>query len=176
MAISNSYTAMMADFKPDLASVVPDIVEKALFVAARLQERAAELQTQAERRQQAELDRMLRHPQDKATLAQITDQAFRSNTSQRAVDQFIHILDVQGIPRFFSPFKRTLLKGFQSFGSYAPGVAVPLVKDQMRKETANVILPAEPELLLEHLRGRHAEGVRMNVNFLGEAILGEEEA
>jgi RHH-type proline utilization regulon transcriptional repressor/proline dehydrogenase/delta 1-pyrroline-5-carboxylate dehydrogenase len=167
---------MMADFKPDLASVVPDIVEKALFVAARLQERAAELQTPAERRQQAELDRMLRHPDDKATLAQITDQAFRSNTSQRAVDQFIHILDVQGIPRFFSPFKRTLLKGFQSFGSYAPGVAVPLVKDQMRKETANVILPAESELLLQHLRGRHAEGVRMNVNFLGEAILGEEEA
>ncbi len=119
---------------------------------------------------------MLRHPHDKATLVQITDQAFRSSTSQRAVDQFIHILDVQGIPRFFSPFKRTLLKGFQSFGGYAPGVAVPLVKDQMRKETANVILPAEPELLLQHLRERHAEGVRMNVNFLGEAILGEEEA
>jgi RHH-type proline utilization regulon transcriptional repressor/proline dehydrogenase/delta 1-pyrroline-5-carboxylate dehydrogenase len=176
MTTSNSYAAMMADFKPDTTSGAPDIIQKALFVAARLQERAAELQTPAERRQQAELDRMLRHPEDKATLAQITDQAFRSNTSQRAVDQFIHILDVQGIPRFFSPFKRTLLKGFQSFGSYAPGVAVPLVKDQMRKETANVILPAEPELLLEHLRGRHAEGVRMNVNFLGEAILGEEEA
>ena len=167
---------MMADFKPDPTSGVQDIIQKALFVAARLQERAAELQTPAERRQQAELDRMLRHPQDKATLAQITDQAFRSNTSQRAVDQFVHILDVQGIPRFFSPFKRTLLKGFQSFGGYAPGVAVPLVKDQMRKETANVILPAEPELLFEHLRGRHAEGVRMNINFLGEAILGEEEA
>ncbi len=176
MAASNSYAAMMAEFKPDPASGLPDIIQKALFVAARLQQRAAELQTSAERRQQAELDRMLRHPQDKATLTEITDQAFRSHSSQRAVDQFIHILDVQGIPRFFSPFKRTLLKGFQSFGSYAPGVAVPLVKDQMRKETANVILPAEPELLLNHLRGRHAEGVRMNINFLGEAILGEEEA
>jgi RHH-type proline utilization regulon transcriptional repressor/proline dehydrogenase/delta 1-pyrroline-5-carboxylate dehydrogenase len=176
MQISNTYATMMAAFKADPASGSPDVVQKALFVAARLQERAAELQTQAERRQQAELDRMLRHPQDKATLTEITDQAFRSNTSQRAVDQFIHILDVQGIPRFFSPFKRTLLKGFQSFGSYAPGVAVPLVKEQMRKETANVILPAESELLLQHLRSRHAEGVRMNVNFLGEAILGEEEA
>jgi RHH-type proline utilization regulon transcriptional repressor/proline dehydrogenase/delta 1-pyrroline-5-carboxylate dehydrogenase len=176
MAMSNSYATLMAAFQLDLTSGVPDVVQKALFVAARLQERAAELQIPAERRQQAELDRMLRHPEEKATLTQITDQAFRSNTSQRAVDQFIHILDVQGIPRFFSPFKRTLLKGFQSFGSYAPGVAVPLVKDQMRKETANVILPAESELLLHHLRGRHAEGVRMNVNFLGEAILGEEEA
>ena len=168
--------AVLAEFHPDSKSGASESIQKAMFVAARLQQRAAELQTPAERRQQAELDRMLRHPHDKATLVQITDQAFRSSASQRAVDQFIHILDVQGIPRFFSPFKRTLLKGFQSFGGYAPGVAVPLVKDQMRKETANVILPAEPELLLQHLRERHAEGVRMNVNFLGEAILGEEEA
>ena len=46
----------------------------------------------------------------------------------------------------------------------------------MQHETANVVLPAEPELLREHLRARQAEGVRMNVNFLGEALLGEEEA
>lgn len=168
--------ALLAEFRPDPGANLSRTIQQALFVARRLQEQAAQLQTPSERRQQAELDRMLHHPQDKATLAQMTDQAFRSSTPHRAVDQFIHILDVQGIPRFFSPFQRTLLKGFQSFGGYAPGVAVPLVKDQMRRETANVILPAEPELLLRHLQERHAEGVRMNVNFLGEAILGEEEA
>lgn len=167
---------LLSEFRPDPASPRPLAVQKALFLARRLQERATQLQTPPERRQQAELDRMLHHPQDKATLAQMTDQAFRPSSAQRTVDQFIHILDVQGIPRFFSPFQRTLLKGFQSFGGFAPGVAVPLVKEQMRKETANVILPAEPELLLGHLRERHREGVRMNVNFLGEAILGEDEA
>jgi RHH-type transcriptional regulator, proline utilization regulon repressor / proline dehydrogenase / delta 1-pyrroline-5-carboxylate dehydrogenase len=165
-----------AGFHAELTSPWPEVVQKALWLARRLQERAAQLQTPPERRQQAELDRMLHHAQDKATLAQMTDQAFRPSSAPRAVDQFIHILDVQGIPRFFSPFQRTLLKGFQSFGGFAPGVAVPLVKERMRKETANVILPAEPELLLGHLRDRHHEGVRMNINFLGEAILGEEEA
>jgi RHH-type proline utilization regulon transcriptional repressor/proline dehydrogenase/delta 1-pyrroline-5-carboxylate dehydrogenase len=88
----------------------------------------------------------------------------------------IHILDVQGVPRFFSPLDRTLLKGFQSFGAYLPGVAMPLVEEKMQQETANVILPAEPELLAEHLRARREEGVRMNVNHLGEALLGEEDA
>ena len=68
-----------------------------------------------------------------------------------------------------------MLRGFQSFGEYLPGVAVPLVKEKMRRETANVILPAEPELLTEHLRNRQRQGVRMNVNLLGEAMLGEEE-
>ena len=46
----------------------------------------------------------------------------------------------------------------------------------MQHETANVVLPAESELLQAHLRARQREGVRMNVNFLGEALLGEEEA
>ena len=46
----------------------------------------------------------------------------------------------------------------------------------MQKETANVILPGEREMLTHHLRERTHEGVRMNVNFLGEAILSEAEA
>ncbi len=149
---------------------------EAIGLARVIQARASQLQTPAERRQQAELDRMIQHPQDKATLTQLTDQAFRSQSSHRAVDQLIHILDIQGVPRFFSPMDQTLLKGFQSFGSYLPGVAVPLVKEKMRQETANVILPAEPEVLREHLNSRRAEGVRMNVNFLGDCVLGEREA
>ena len=147
------------------------LVEKALHAARLLQQRAVDLQTRAERRQQAELDRMVRNPRDKATLIQMTDQAFRARVPDRVVDQLTHILDVQGIPRFFSRVERAMLRGFQSFGSYLPGVAVPLVKDKMRQETATVILPAEHDLLVEHLKARRAEGVRMNVNLLGEAML-----
>jgi RHH-type proline utilization regulon transcriptional repressor/proline dehydrogenase/delta 1-pyrroline-5-carboxylate dehydrogenase len=145
-------------------------------LAAALQQRATKLQTPAERRQQAELDRMLRTPADKATLVQLTDQAFRSQQAARTAEQFTHILDVQGIPRFFSPMDRALLRGFQTFGDWLPSVTVPLVKAHLRHETANVVLPAEPELLREHLQARREQGVRMNLNFLGEALLGEEEA
>ena len=151
-------------------------IQQSAALARVLQRRANELQTPAEKRQQSELDRMIQNPNDKVTLTQLTDQAFRSTTPHRAVDQLVHILDVQGIPRFFTPVDRALLKGFQSFGSYLPGVAVPLVKDKMQQETANVILPAEEELLTGHLRERRQEGVRMNVNYLGEALLGEDDA
>lgn len=154
----------------------PRLVESALALARILQHRAGQLQTPQERRQQAELDRMLQHPEDKATLTQITDQSFRSMSPGRVVDQMVHILDVQGVPRFFSVLDQALLKGFQSFGEFLPGVAVPMVKEKMRKETANVILPAEKDKLCGHLRERTKEGVRMNVNFLGEAILGEQES
>ncbi|MGC3972311.1 MAG: proline dehydrogenase family protein [Pirellulales bacterium] len=151
-------------------------IDAAVRLAGTLQQRATELQTAAERRQQAELDRMLRTPADKATLVQLTDQAFRSQQAARTAEQFTHILDVQGIPRFFSPVDRALLRGFQTFGDWLPSVTVPLVKAHLRHETANVVLPAEPELLREHLQARREQGVRMNLNFLGEALLGEEEA
>ena len=152
------------------------LVADAVHLARRLQKRAVDLQTPQERRQQAELDRMIQRPADKATLVQMTDEAFRSASAWRAADQLTHILDVQGVPRFFSPIDRTLLRGFQSFGGYLPGVVVPMVKEKMHQETANVVLPAESELLSVHLEARRTEGVRMNVNFLGEALLGEGEA
>ena len=162
---------MNVDFPPD-----PMLIERAVELARALQERAAACQTSSERRQQAELDRMLQTPADKATLVQLTDQAFRAKTPARVAEQFTHILDVQGIPRFFSPFERALLRGFQTFGGWLPGVSVPLVKEHMQHETANVVIPAEAEFLATHLRARREEGVRMNLNFLGEALLGEAEA
>jgi RHH-type proline utilization regulon transcriptional repressor/proline dehydrogenase/delta 1-pyrroline-5-carboxylate dehydrogenase len=168
--------ALFKNFQPDSESSRSLSQQKAIFLARRLQERASQLQTAPERRQQAELDRMLQTPSDKATLAQMTDQSFRTNNPARAVEHLVHILDVQGVPRFFSPIDRTLMKGFQSFGGYVPGVALPLVKEHMQKETANVILPGEREMLTRHLQERNREGVRMNVNFLGEAILSEPES
>jgi RHH-type proline utilization regulon transcriptional repressor/proline dehydrogenase/delta 1-pyrroline-5-carboxylate dehydrogenase len=152
------------------------LIDEAVRLARHLQERATALQTPQERRQQAELDRMLQTPADKVTLVKLTDQAFRSRTAARTVEHLTHILDVQGVPRFFSPLDRALLRGFQTFGGWLPGVAVPLVKEHMQHETANVVLPAESELLAAHLAARAREGVRMNVNFLGEALLGEDEA
>ncbi len=173
---SRGVASALANFQRDPDSAYPATVQRAIQLARLLQERAMMLQTPQERRQQAELDKMIKNPNDKVTLIQMTDQAFRARSAYRAAEQLTHILDVQGIPRFFSTLDRTLLRGFQSFGCYLPGVAVPLAKDKMHKETANVILPAEPDMLSQHLDARRDEGVRMNVNFLGEAILSEAEA
>src|ERR1700761_172121 len=98
------------------------LIEQAVALARVLQDRAVELQTSAERKQQAELDRMLQTPEDKATLVQLTDQAFRSQRAGRVAEQFTHILEVQGIPKFFSPFDRAMLRGFQTFGEFAPAI------------------------------------------------------
>jgi len=174
--LTTDVPAALEDFEPDSNSKQSLSVQKALHLARVLQERASRLQTRHEVQQQKELDRMIHHPHDKATLTQITDQAFRAHDPDRAIEQLIHILDVQGIPGFFSPIDHALLKGLQTFGSYLPGVAATLVKDKMQHETANVILPAEEKILRRHLSARREAGLRMNLNHLGEALLGEKEA
>lgn len=176
VSLKGALDSILADFKPDESLPYTTEAQAAAHIAALLQVRAAELQTSAERKQQRELDRMIRNPHDKATMIQMTDQTFRSEKPGRAVDQLTHILDAQGVPRYFNPVDKALIRGFQSFGSYLPGVAVPLIKEKMRAETANVILPAEDEVLNEHLANRRDAGLRMNLNVLGEAILGEGEA
>src|ERR1700688_1422413 len=100
---------LLRGFQPDPKSKHAPVVQQALCLARHLQERATALQTAPEKRQQAELDRMLQTPSDKATLAQMTDQAFRTSDPHRAVEHLAHILDVQGVPRFFGPVDRTLM-------------------------------------------------------------------
>ena len=174
--VDESREDLLKSLVADPASPYPERAQKAACLARRLQELALALQAPSERKQQAELERMVQSPNDRATLAQLTDQAFRARRPRRAVDQMLHILDIQGIPRIFSGLDRTLLRGLHSFGGYLPGVAAPLVKARMHEETANVILPAAEALLVRHLEARRQSGVWMNVDFLGEAVLGEAEA
>ena len=103
--------ALLGKFSAEESTGVDPLVQKALFLASELQKRAHALQTPEERKQQTELDRMIQNPTDKVTLTALTDQAFRSEAAARSADQLVHILDVQGIPRFFSPLERTLLIG-----------------------------------------------------------------
>jgi RHH-type proline utilization regulon transcriptional repressor/proline dehydrogenase/delta 1-pyrroline-5-carboxylate dehydrogenase len=61
-------------------------------------------------------------------------------------------------------------------GQYLPAVVVPPVIARLRQETRSVILPAEEGDLRRYLQKRRQSGTRLNLNQLGEAILGEAEA
>ena len=64
----------------------------AAALARVLLEAANRLQTPAEREQQEELERMMLHPEDKTTLMQITDQAFRTHDNRRSVEQLTELV------------------------------------------------------------------------------------
>lgn len=155
---------------------IPERQKAAIQLAAYMLQEANSLQTGKEKAKQRELSRMMRDPRGKAFTTSMTDQCFRSRKSGRVASQMIYLLNIFGIPRYLSFLKRVQLGFFQVFGRVLSFLFVPLATFMIRRETSQVILPGESKALSHHMKKRMEEGVRLNLNHLGEAILGEEEA
>lgn len=129
-----------------------------------------------ERAIQNQLSRLMHDPVGKGFTTAMTDQCFRSHSHWRVADQIIFLLNQLGIPQYFNWFKRLELFAFKSLGARLAQYLIPFVTAELRRETNRVILPGESSLLRKHLAERRSEGVRQNLNHLGEAILSESEA
>jgi RHH-type proline utilization regulon transcriptional repressor/proline dehydrogenase/delta 1-pyrroline-5-carboxylate dehydrogenase len=57
-----------------------------------------------------------------------------------------------------------------------PSLAVRVVHSRVRGLSKDLILEAEPEPLRRHLQSRRRDGIQLNINVLGEAVLGDVEA
>ncbi len=152
------------------------IVEEAAALAAAWQNRANQLLTAEENAVAQQMQRLMTHPLDKVVLTKLIDQSFRSENTARVADQVNYLLAKFGVPDFFSSVEKLLVQMFIGLGRYIPSVAVPKMIEKMRHDSSRAIIPGEPDVLHALLHKRKEQGVRMNINRLGEAILGEKEA
>lgn len=150
--------------------------KQAIDLAADILIESRKQRTFKEKRTQTQLARMMHDPKGKAFTTCMTDQCFRSHRYARVADQLIYLLNQFGIPDYLSLFKRMQLSAFRICGKFLSFITVPLTTYMLRRETSAVILPGEHEQLVKHMLKRREEGVRLNINHLGEAILGENEA
>jgi RHH-type proline utilization regulon transcriptional repressor/proline dehydrogenase/delta 1-pyrroline-5-carboxylate dehydrogenase len=159
------------------ASFSPQELEKqAIELAGHMLEEAVKTQTRREKKMEQELSALMDDPKGKAFTMSMTDQCFRSHRTFRIADQLVFLLKSLGIPRYLSPFRRFSLQCFQLFGKWLHFLLVPMAKWTLRHATSRVILPGEKRSLAHHMHLRRKQGVRLNINHLGEAILGEQEA
>jgi RHH-type proline utilization regulon transcriptional repressor/proline dehydrogenase/delta 1-pyrroline-5-carboxylate dehydrogenase len=158
------------------ARLTDTFLSEAIALAEAWQDRANKLLTSQEKAIQSRMLRLLTHPTDKVILTRLIDQSFRSSDTGRVADQVSCLLREYGIPRFFSLSDRLLARLFMKLGRFVPDWSVPKLIGKMRTDSSRAIIPGEKDLLLAHLKKRKDAGVRMNINFLGEAVLGEEEA
>lgn len=156
--------------------VLDKIIRESVSLAEKWQNRANELLTPSEKKFQKRMMRLLNHPTDKVTLTRMIDQSFRTRKTGRVSDQVVSILKETGIPQFFSPIEKLLTNIFIYIGRWLPFISIPIFIRLIRAETRKVILAGESTPLHSHLKERRTHGVRMNLNHLGEAVLGEEEA
>lgn len=150
--------------------------EEAITLTELMLEEAAQTISSSEKKRQQQLARMVNDPTGKVLVTRMTDQCFRSKNNWRVADQICSLLNTYGIPRFFGTLRKMQLALFSSLGATLGQYLVPLVRKVVRQETSTVILPGESEPLSRHIALRKQQGIRVNINHLGEAILGEEEA
>lgn len=151
-------------------------IDLAIELAGLILEEAHRVQTSAEKRQQTQLAGMMNDPNGKNFTTSLTDQCFRSDKNARIANQMNYVLEQFGVPEYLSWTKRLGLHVFKKFGELCPALAVPMARGMLRGETSSVILPGEDAELSKHMQKRQKEGIRINLNHLGEAILGENEA
>jgi len=150
--------------------------KQAVTLAASMLREANRTMTWSEKQIQKELSRMMRDPTGKTFTTSMTDQCFRSETSSRVANQMVYLLEQFGVPSYLSFPKRLSLALFKVLGKAFSWILVPMATWTLRRATARVILPGEKHALKKHMARRRLQGVRLNLNHLGEAILGETEA
>jgi RHH-type proline utilization regulon transcriptional repressor/proline dehydrogenase/delta 1-pyrroline-5-carboxylate dehydrogenase len=153
-----------------------ELVERAVALAASLVADAAARETRGQRRRARRHERMFDDPVGKAFTLALTDQILRITDRRRAARRFHDLVRQHGVPGFLGPLDRFAMRSGSRLARLAPGVVMPLVTWRIRREAQGVVLPADDRAFARHAARRGAQGIRLNVNLLGEAILGEQEA
>ncbi len=109
-------------------------------------------------------------------MLELTDEVLRIRTPRRAAARLADLVAANPSPAIAGPVDRLALRAAAALASRAPAVVVALATARLRRELASLVLPAERGPLRRHLERRRAEGMRCNVNLLGEAVLGEGQA
>jgi len=157
-------------------AALPDGARRAVDLAEALLREARAQQTPDEHAQARKLARMMTDAHGKDLTIALADQAFRSRRPERVADQLAHLLERYGVPHYMDWWERVALLLGGAMAHYLPSLVVPPIVARLRHETQNVILPGEEEDLRRYLEDRRRAGLRLNLNQLGEAILGEGEA
>ncbi|MEM0898238.1 MAG: bifunctional proline dehydrogenase/L-glutamate gamma-semialdehyde dehydrogenase [Verrucomicrobiota bacterium] len=81
-----------------------------------------------------------------------------------------------GIPEYAGFGDRWMLRAGRLASWIAPGMVMPAVLRKMRSQSRRVVLRERQPHLGKYVASRKVAGFRVNINQLGEAVLGEEEA
>jgi RHH-type transcriptional regulator, proline utilization regulon repressor / proline dehydrogenase / delta 1-pyrroline-5-carboxylate dehydrogenase len=164
----------------DHASLSPTvgnpIAHQAVLLAEHLLKSALGQQSRQEQREAAQLGRLMHDPIGKAFTFTMVDQVFRSHRPELCAKRWRGLLSKFGVPQYLPWLDQLLIRLGSLSSQFLPGLVMKAVSARMRADSARVILPGEKVPLHRYLNRRQNEGFRINLNHLGEAVLGEEEA
>lgn len=161
-----------------LAQMTPpdSLVDPAIDLVADWLTRATQLSDANDQKNMDQLRDVITDDDGVAFVMRFVDRVARPDSNRAAATQLVSLIDHQTLPDFLSRFDKILLHAGKRVAPVVPNVVMPLARKRMRAIVGHLVAPAEPNKLATHLQRQQAHGYALNVNLLGEAVLGEREA
>jgi RHH-type proline utilization regulon transcriptional repressor/proline dehydrogenase/delta 1-pyrroline-5-carboxylate dehydrogenase len=153
-----------------------ELITRTEALAERLLTDAISRRGWRERFQERRIARLLNDDDGLAFVLALTDEVLRIRDRARAAAHFQRLVSDGQAPQFLGRLDRTLLRMGAAAATRFPRIVMPLVQARVRAELASFVVAAEPRPFARHVARRRAAGIRLNINPLGEAVLGEDEA
>jgi len=117
---------------------------------------------------------VLKDPGGLAFTVGFVDRVVRPEDNAAAADALTHIAD--DVPKFLPWYLQAAVRAGGTFAKLAPGVVIPAAQAALRSMVGHLIIDAREQNLGKAIAKIQTEGTRLNINLLGEAILGQAEA
>ncbi len=156
-------------------NVAASVVANTLASARELIDAAAVPGSRDERSTRRRFRRLFDDPRAVEVTITLTDEVMRfSSTSSAATALRTSVK--QASPKGFGPVNALGLRAVALLSRVAPTSALRIVNTRVRDLTENLILDADEASLRAAVESHQRDGLSLNVNVLGEAVLGEREA
>ena len=167
---------MSPDDRSPIDSAPVASADDAIALASDWLRRADADTTSAERRDADQLHRLIEDPTGLVFTMAFVDRAARPDQDAVGAGQLRAVVGGHEPPEFLSVVDRLMLTAGATLSRWLPGVVMPLARRRMRSIVGELVVDAAPEQLHHHIDSRSAEGFALNINLLGEAVMGEREA
>ena len=104
------------------------------------------------------------------------DRVMRPDDHRTAAVQLRALVGSSPLPAFISGSNRWGLRFGARLAPLVPGLVMPLARRRMRSLVGHLVIDSRPRQLRRHVRRLRESGYALNLNLLGEAVLGEAEA
>ena len=161
---------------PQSTVMSDQLAQQAVQLAADILRASRTKETARERAHIANMARMMQDEAGKKFTIVMADQLLKIHQPHRAAQRLAGMLSQYGIPQYFGWFDRAAMWTGSLASRLAPGLVIPAMKQHIRKQAAHVIVSSEPGPFTRYQQWRASQGIRINFNQLGEAVLGDREA
>ncbi len=162
----------MSKFTGEITAVA-EVVDDAVALALAWRTRAEKGETRKERATGRQLSGLLADPEGLAMAVRFVDEVARAEDVHVAAKV---LTTLRGSAQFLGPLDQLMLGAGARLAPLLPWVVVPLARRRLRQLVGHLVVDADEMALSRHLARSASDGVTLNVNLLGEAVLGEAEA